>query len=94
MKKAQVTIMEYLITYGWAILIIIIVVGVLWRLGIFEPIDNQYCADLSERMNATKYNQDIDGICTLYFCDTIESENYTAIKKCEIQDFEIVKNGI
>ena len=35
-RKAQ-TSMEYLMTYGWAIIIVIIVGVALWRLGIFTP---------------------------------------------------------
>ncbi|MCL5101959.1 MAG: hypothetical protein M1544_01200 [Candidatus Marsarchaeota archaeon] len=35
-KKAQ-SAMEYLITYGWAILIIAIALGVLFELGLFNP---------------------------------------------------------
>jgi hypothetical protein len=36
MRKAQAA-MEYLITYGWAVLIMLVVVGVLFYLGIFSP---------------------------------------------------------
>ncbi len=36
MKKAQ-SAMEYLMTYGWAILIVIIVAAALYALGIFNP---------------------------------------------------------
>lgn len=36
MKKAQ-TALEYLMTYGWAILIIIIVGAALYALGVFSP---------------------------------------------------------
>ena len=36
MRRAQAA-MEYLITYGWAILIMLVVVGVLFYLGVFSP---------------------------------------------------------
>jgi hypothetical protein len=36
MKKAQ-SAMEYLMTYGWAILIVIIVAAALYALGVFNP---------------------------------------------------------
>jgi len=36
MRKAQVA-MEYLITYGWAILIMLVVIGILFYLGVFTP---------------------------------------------------------
>ncbi|MBI4009615.1 MAG: hypothetical protein HY361_00265 [Candidatus Aenigmarchaeota archaeon] len=35
MKKAQ-SAMEYLMTYGWAILIVIVVVAALYALGVFQ----------------------------------------------------------
>lgn len=36
MKKGQPAL-EYLIVYGWAILIIVVVAAVMWYLGIFNP---------------------------------------------------------
>lgn len=36
MKKGQ-SALEYLVTYGWAILAIVIVAALLWALGIFNP---------------------------------------------------------
>ncbi|MCW6160073.1 MAG: hypothetical protein LVQ95_03240 [Candidatus Micrarchaeales archaeon] len=41
-KRAQSAI-EYLTTYGWAILIIIVVVAALYRLGIFNPTISTTC---------------------------------------------------
>jgi len=41
-KKAQ-TAMEYLTTYGWAILIMIVVVAVLFYLGVLSPQTPTYC---------------------------------------------------
>lgn len=35
-RKGQ-TAMEYLMTYGWAIIIVVIVGVMLWRLGVFTP---------------------------------------------------------
>lgn len=34
-KKSQAA-MEFLMTYGWAILIVLIVIGVFWQLGVFN----------------------------------------------------------
>jgi len=34
-KKAQAA-MEFLMTYGWAILVVLIVIGVFWQLGVFN----------------------------------------------------------
>lgn len=36
MRRAQ-TALEYLVTYGWALLILTIVAGVLWYMGVFDP---------------------------------------------------------
>ena len=41
-KKAQ-SAMEYLMTYGWAILIILIAVGALFYLGVFSPSTPSTC---------------------------------------------------
>lgn len=35
-KRGQ-TALEYLVTYGWAILAIVIIAGVLWYFGVFTP---------------------------------------------------------
>ncbi|MBI4214550.1 hypothetical protein HY546_01010 [archaeon] len=42
MRKGQ-TALEYLITYGWAILIILVVLAVLWYYGVFDP--NRYAGE-------------------------------------------------
>jgi len=42
-KKAQ-TAMEYLMTYGWAILIIIVVVAALYALGVFSVRTSVACS--------------------------------------------------
>ncbi|MFA4946256.1 MAG: hypothetical protein WC607_01805 [Candidatus Micrarchaeia archaeon] len=36
MKKGQ-SALEYLVTYGWAILAIVIIAAVLWYFGVFNP---------------------------------------------------------
>jgi hypothetical protein len=36
MRKKGQAAMEYLMTYGWAILIIIVVIGALWKMGVFK----------------------------------------------------------
>ena len=36
MRRGQ-SALEYLVTYGWAILAIVIVAGVLWYTGVFDP---------------------------------------------------------
>ena len=46
MRKGQ-TALEYLITYGWAILIILVVLAVLWYYDVFNPAkwagEQEYC---------------------------------------------------
>lgn len=37
MENKGQTALEYLITYGWAILVILVVLAVLWYYGIFNP---------------------------------------------------------
>ncbi len=36
MKKGQ-SALEYLVTYGWAILIIVVIAAILWYFGVFNP---------------------------------------------------------
>ncbi len=36
MKRGQ-SALEYLMTYGWAILAVVIIAGALWYLGVFDP---------------------------------------------------------
>jgi len=36
MKRGQ-TALEYLVTYGWAILVIVIIAAILWYFGVFNP---------------------------------------------------------
>lgn len=43
MKKGQ-SAMEYLMTYGWAILIIIVVVGALFAMGVFKTKSAVVCS--------------------------------------------------
>ena len=44
MKKRGQVAMEFLMTYGWAILIILIAVGALWMLGVFSPNISTNCS--------------------------------------------------
>jgi hypothetical protein len=56
MKKGQ-TALEYLITYGWAILIILVVLAVLWYYDVFNPGkwagETRYCPADFEMLGAT-----------------------------------------
>jgi uncharacterized protein (UPF0333 family) len=44
MKKKGQAAMEYLMTYGWAILIVIIVVAALWAMGVFTVTSPVACS--------------------------------------------------
>ena len=55
MRKGQ-TALEYLITYGWAILIILVVLAVLWYYDVFNPAkwagETEYCPTDFELLGA------------------------------------------
>ena len=38
MKSRGQSALEYLITYGWALLAMVIIAGVLWYFGVFDPV--------------------------------------------------------
>ncbi len=44
MKNKAQTAMEYLMTYGWAILIVIVVIAALYALGVFTPSGGVGCS--------------------------------------------------
>ena len=44
MKRKGQAAMEYLMTYGWAILIIIVVIGALWKMGVFSTSPTVTCS--------------------------------------------------
>ena len=63
MKRGQ-SALEYLVTYGWAILAIVIIAAVLWYFGIFNPnkwssskqcggFSNFQCIDYNNTANTT-----------------------------------------
>jgi hypothetical protein len=98
--KGQIA-MEYLMTWGWAILIVIIVAVALIVLGVFDP-DNYYpnekfadeCDNLSEIKNATSselimYMSGLK-ICQLKFCET-NIINDIELSKCVTEDYKIQK---
>jgi hypothetical protein len=54
MRKAQAA-MEYLMTYGWAVLIMLVVIGVLFYLGIFNPHTIATCSFASSGFTCYAY---------------------------------------
>ncbi len=60
-KKGQAA-MEYLMTYGWAILAVVIVGGVLYYYGVFEPdMPAQGCPNAPVAVEANAWSYDGDG---------------------------------
>jgi hypothetical protein len=68
-SKAQ-SAMEYLMTYGWAILVIAVVLGVLYSLGIFNPSNFApkaqpgSCQVFRPNGPGTNYDINLEGICS------------------------------
>jgi len=56
MRKGQ-TAMEYLMTYGWAILIIIVVVAALYSLGVFSVRPGVSCSPCFSYFSFVDYDQ-------------------------------------
>ncbi len=60
-KKGQAA-MEYLMTYGWAILAVVIVGGVLYYYGVFEPdLPDQGCPGASVAVEAGAWDYSPEG---------------------------------
>jgi len=84
-KNKGQTMMEILATYGWAILIIIVVVGALYAMGVFqgqtpEQITKQvdFCKNLCVQANLTYYSYGKE------YCECKpEKENCIAIQNVE-----------
>ena len=55
MKKGQAA-MEYLMTYGWAILIVIVVVGALFTMGVFNTKSPVVCSPCFNYFAYTDYS--------------------------------------
>ncbi len=68
-KKIQ-SAMEYLMTYGWAILVIAVVLGVLYSLGIFSPSNFApkaqpgSCQVFRPNGPGTSYDANLEGTCS------------------------------
>ena len=78
---------EYLMTYGWAILIVIIILAVLWAVGVFSPTQNESdCKILAEELNASEYNIGYGNVCFIKFCSEsgreIQIKNKTYVPEC------------
>ena len=63
-KKGQ-TAMEYLMTYGWAIIIVVVVFIALLRLGVFTPSAGTVATGFNEFTLGTDFKIDTSGTATL-----------------------------
>ncbi len=63
-RKGQ-TAMEYLMTYGWAIIIVIIVGVVLWRLNVFTPSAGKTSSGFDTFNVGTNFRIGSDGSATI-----------------------------
>ncbi len=70
MSKRLQSAMEYLMTYGWAILVIAVVLGVLYSLGVFSPSNFApkaqpgSCQVFRPNGPGTNYDINLEGICS------------------------------
>jgi len=68
MKNKGQTAMEYLMTYGWAILIIIVVVAALYAMGVFSTKGGVACSPCFSYFAYRDYSKTATGICTAPGC--------------------------
>ncbi len=70
-RKGQAAL-EYLVTYGWAVLAIVIIAAVLWYLGVFNP--NRYAAGKQSggfsTLTVIDYTTTAPGTSTVVFGNT------------------------
>ena len=82
------TIIEYLMTYGWAILIIEVVILASWRLGVFEINDNcchtEYCDKIKDEVFKWAEENDF----TIYCGSTCINACRDYLKGTNITDFD------
>jgi hypothetical protein len=98
MKRGQAAL-EYLLTYGWAILIVIIVGASLYALGVFTP--GQWTGKRATGFayfRVEDFSLDDGGNLEIYFQNqigkTVELNDINATLKNEVCDFEYVDADI
>ncbi len=82
MKKGQAA-MEFLMTYGWAILVVIIAIGSLWYFGALNPstfLPNQ-CG--CEYVNMTAWNKIIEN--NISYIECVSGESYLDFEEKKIK---------
>jgi len=85
-KKAQVA-MEFLMTYGWAILVILIVIAVIISTGIFNPKIPNTCASISP---VTCYDVKLDTSGTIFFTLTSSDTESALINQVTLNNPSII----
>lgn len=94
MKKGQ-TATNFLFTYGWAILVILVVVVALYAMGIFNPqdtVDHTTCEYVCA-FKRLEYGNEYQNTCVCLDCEefTDEGVEYRACveKEFKIQEIEV-----
>ncbi|MFH1424683.1 MAG: hypothetical protein ABIG20_03305 [archaeon] len=83
-KKGQ-TAMEYLMTYGWAIIIVVIVGVALWRLGVFTPSAGTVASGFEE-FQVTDYTITAAGAVTVNFENADKQSRTVTISSITVDD--------
>jgi len=94
------TALEYLITYGWAIIVILVVLAVLWYYGIFTPSKWQgqgNCSTILEKYNVSSCNDKSSLTSTCQYqnktCDCFIVDKYLAMKCTITEDVVLPPNA-
>jgi len=107
MKNKGQTAMKYLMTYGWAILIVIVVVCALYAMGVFTEPEYKVtgddavklCEEVCEKVETKEnelvkyYDYDIDLTCRCkkYFNCITLSKDFIFCKDSKIEDYRLVE---
>lgn len=86
MKKGQSAIIEFLVTYGWAFLVIIIMIAALFYFGILNPANKTNSTNTTQPINSfdTTYgvlncnNYDV-GSCGVYLTGCSDNATYMCL---------------
>lgn len=86
MKRGQ-SALEYLVTYGWAILAIVIIAAVLWYFGVFSQPKIAHCVVAVSNFNKTpEFVFDAYQIGVRNFCVNLE-------EKCAAAGCHLLEDG-
>jgi hypothetical protein len=97
-KKAQSAI-EFLMTYGWVVIVIAISIGALWTFGVFNVETPAKC-DIGKPINCLEARILEDEISILIFVEDVQNPRIESIKingeacALDIQDLEPEKENV